>query len=276
MYQKMIDAVREKKPLVHCITNYVTVNDVANMLLACGGTPIMADAIQEAEEITNICDGLVINIGTLNERTIRSMKVAGKQANKLNHTTVLDPVGAGASSFRTETTFQLLEEVNFSVIRGNISEMKTIGSGAGTTQGVDADIRDAVTEENIDTAVSFVQSLSKKTGAVVAVTGEIDLVSNEKTTYIIRNGHPIMSQITGSGCMLTAVIAAYIAANPDFILEATAAAVCAIGLSGEIAQEKTQEIQSNEGNGTFRMLFMDAMCNMDGERLKRGAKFEIR
>ncbi|MEA4988170.1 MAG: hydroxyethylthiazole kinase [Anaerovorax sp.] len=274
MHQKIIETVRTKKPLIHCITNYVTVLDVANMLLASGGAPIMADDINEVEEITSICGGLNINIGTLNERTIRSMILAGKKANDLKHFTILDPVGAGASSLRTKTTFQLLDEVKFSVIRGNISEIKTVANGNGTTQGVDADIKDAITEENLSEAIIFAKNLSKKTGSVIAITGAIDLVSDESTTYVIRNGHPIMSQITGTGCMLTAVIAAFGTANPDRILEATAAAVCAIGLSGEIAREKVREIKG--GNGSFKTFFMDAMSQMNDEQLKEGARFEIR
>lgn len=274
MYQKIIENVRTRKPLVHCITNYVTVQDVANMLLASGGAPIMADDINEAEEITSICGGLNINIGTLNERTIKSMIAAGKKANELGHFTILDPVGAGASALRTETTFHLLKEVKFSVIRGNISEIKTVANGSGTTQGVDADLNDVVTEENLSEAVNFAKDLSRKTGSIIAITGAIDLVSDETTTYVIRNGHPIMSQITGTGCMLTSVIAAYGVANPNQLLEATAAAVCAIGLSGEIAREKMEKTKG--GNGSFKVFFMDAMSQMDDERLKEGARFEIR
>ncbi|WP_324824045.1 hydroxyethylthiazole kinase [Sinanaerobacter sp. ZZT-01] len=274
MDQRVIETVRERKPLIHCITNYVTVVDVANMLLSCGGAPIMADDIREAEEITSICGGLNINIGTLNERTVQSMFAAGKKANELNHFTILDPVGAGASSLRTRTTFRLLDEVKFSVIRGNISEIKTIANGRGTTQGVDADIKDAITEDNLFAAVDFVKKLSKKTDSIIAVTGAIDLVSDQDTTYVIRNGHPMMSHITGSGCMLTAVIAAYGTANPNCLLEATAAAVCAVGLSGEIAREKIREIHG--GNGSFKAFFMDVMSQMNDEKLKEGALFEIR
>lgn len=139
MFEHIISSVAEKTPLIHCITNYVTVNDVANVLLACGGSPIMADDAEEAEEMTSICNGLVINIGTLNARTISSMVLAGKKANELGNIVVLDPVGAGATKLRTQTTLRLLEEVKFSVIRGNISEIKTVYQGSGTTKGVDAD-----------------------------------------------------------------------------------------------------------------------------------------
>ena len=155
MFAEQFANVRTKSPLIHNITNYVTVNDCANMVLACGASPIMADDAAEVEEITAICGGLNINIGTLNSRTVTSMLLAGKKANQLGHPVVLDPVGAGASRLRTDTAFRLLREVQFTVIRGNISEIKTLASGAGTTKGVDADVADKVTEENLDSAVAL-------------------------------------------------------------------------------------------------------------------------
>ena len=170
MFQKMLENVRGKCPLIHNITNYVTVNDCANIVLACGASPIMSDDQSEVEEITTICGGLNINIGTLNKRTIESMFLAGKRANELSHPVVLDPVGAGASKLRTETAQKLLEEVKFTVIRGNISEVKTLASGSGTTKGVDADVADKVSEENLDSAVAFAKAFAEKTGAVIAIT----------------------------------------------------------------------------------------------------------
>ncbi len=130
MFEQIFESVRQKSPLVHCITNYVTVNDCTNMLLACGGSPIMADDPGDAVEITSICGGLTINIGTLNQRTIPAMLAAGKRANELGHPVVLDPVGAGASTLRTDTALRLLKEVKFAVIRGNISEIKTLPPAA--------------------------------------------------------------------------------------------------------------------------------------------------
>ena len=150
MFSKIISNVREKCPLIHNITNYVTVNDVANILLACGGSPIMSDDEGEVEEITSICGGLNINIGTLNKNTIPSMFLAGQKANQLGHKVLLDPVGAGASKLRTETAIDLIKKIKFDVIRGNISEIKTLALGSGTTKGVDADVSDAVTEENLE------------------------------------------------------------------------------------------------------------------------------
>lgn len=265
--------VKEKVPLIHNITNYVTVNDCANMVLACGASPIMADDKNEVEEITSICGGLNINIGTLNSRTIESMFLAGKKANELGHPVVLDPVGAGASSLRTETAKKLMQEVKFTVIRGNISEIKTLVGNATATQGVDANILDKVTEENLDEAVAFAKEFAKKTGAVIAITGAIDIVCDDKKAYCIRNGHPMMSAITGTGCQLSALIAAYITANQDAVLEATAAAVCAMGFAGEIAHNRLTEL---DGNSSYRNYIIDAIYNLTAEQLEAGANYEVR
>ncbi|NLL17868.1 MAG: hydroxyethylthiazole kinase [Clostridia bacterium] len=274
MFGGILNNVHEKTPLVHCITNYVTVNDVANVLLACGGSPIMADDEDDAPEITAICDALVINIGTLNKRTIASMLKTGERANELSHPVVLDPVGAGASSLRTETTFKLLQEVKFSVIRGNISEIKTVAKGKGTTRGVDADVSDAISEENLNETVSFAKELSAETGAVIVITGAIDIVADTHKAYVIRNGHPLMAKVSGTGCMLAAVIAAYWAANPDWGLEATAAAVGAMGYCGELAYDRL--VKNNGGTSTYRSYLIDAFSKLDAQSLEGGIKIESR
>lgn len=275
MEKNLIQNVRETMPLVHNITNYVTVNDVANILLACGGSPIMADDAGEAAEITSICGGLNINIGTLNARTIESMLLAGKRANELGHVTVLDPVGAGASKLRTDTAIRLLEEVRFSVIRGNVSELKALWGKEGTTKGVDADIADRVTEENLDEMVQFAKLLSGKTGAVIAMTGAIDIVADGEKAYAIRNGNPLMSKITGTGCMLSGVVAAYCVANSNHLLDAAAAAVVAMGLCGEIALKRLKESKLN-GTSSYRTYIIDAMSNLTDEILEEGMKIEVR
>ncbi len=268
-----LENVRSKSPLIHNITNYVTVNDCANALLACGGSPIMADDRAEVEEITSICGGLNINIGTLNSRTIESMHLAGSKANELGHPVVLDPVGAGASALRTNTALALMEDIKFSVIRGNISEIKTLAGSDAATQGVDANIEDRVTDDNLDSAVAFAKAFAKKTGAVIAITGAIDIVASSEKAFIIRNGNAMMSSVTGTGCMLSAISAAYITANPDSMLEATAAAVCLMGLSGEIAYERLGE---QDGNSSYRNYIIDAIYNMTPEMLEEGAKYEVR
>ncbi len=273
MFAAILENVRKTCPLIHNITNYVTVNDCANIVLACGASPIMADDKEEVEEITTICSGLNINIGTLNSRTIASMLLAGKKANALNHPVILDPVGAGASRLRTETAYQLLEEVKFAVIRGNISEIKTLASGSGTTKGVDADVADKATEENLDEVVAFAKAFAEKTGAVVAITGAIDIVADKEKAYCIRNGHPMMSSITGTGCQLSAMTAAFVTANPDHPLEAAAAAVCAMGLAGEIAHERLTPL---DGNSTYRNYIIDAIYHLSPEQLEKGANYEMR
>lgn len=273
MFGKFIEHVRMKKPLVHNITNYVTVNDVANVILACGGSPIMADDVQEVREITSICGGLNINIGTLNTRTIESMLLAGRRANELGHITLLDPVGAGASKLRTHTASTLLASIQFDVVRGNISEIKTLVVGNGTTKGVDADEADTVTEENLDKMIDFAKEFAKKKNCIVVITGAIDLVADTNRSYVIHNGRPEMSQITGTGCQLSGMMTTFLVANPAQKLEAAAAAVCAMGLAGEIAYQRMQE---GEGNMAYRNRIIDAIYNMDGQILDRGAKYEMR
>ena len=157
-----LDAVRASVPLVHNITNYVTVNDVANVLLACGGSPIMSDEPEDVEDITALCGGLNLNIGTLNQRSIEAMHRAGKQAAALGHPILLDPVGAGASALRTNTAVSLMQELPLTVIRGNISEIKTLALGSGTTKGVDADVADAVTEETLPQAIQFAKDFAQR------------------------------------------------------------------------------------------------------------------
>ena len=268
-----LENVRKTVPLVHNITNYVTVNDVANVLLACGASPIMSDEPKDVEDITAICGGLNINIGTLNQRTIEGMYAAGRKANELCHPVLLDPVGAGASALRTDTAVRLMEELKLTAIRGNISEIKTLALGSGTTKGVDADVADAVTEENLDGAVAFAKEFAKKSGCIAAITGAIDLVSDGETCYVIRNGRPEMGKITGTGCQLSSMMTAFVTANPGNVLEAAAAAVCAMGLAGEIGRSRMTE---GDGNSTYRNRIIDAVYNMDGEILDKGAKYEVR
>lgn len=272
MLGELLDNVRQRRPLVHNITNYVTVNDCANILLACGGSPIMADDIGEVEEITALCGGLCVNIGTLNARTIPSMLAAGKKANQLGHPAVLDPVGAGASRLRTDTALRLVEQVRFAVIRGNISEVKTLALGGGSTQGVDADVGDAVTKDSLEEAVRFAKGFAQKTGAVVAITGAIDIVAGGERAFCIFNGHPMMSGVTGTGCQLSAMTAAYVTANPDRPLEAAAAAVCAMGVCGELAQQRMGEL---DGNSSYRNYIINAVYRLDGETLEQYANYQI-
>lgn len=274
MFDEILDNVREKAPLVHNITNYVTVNDCANIILACGGSPVMADNEFEVEDITSISASLVINIGTISDTVVSAMIKAGQKANELNHPVVLDPVGIGASKLRTEAVHQLLEKVKFSVIRGNISEIKTLYVGSGFTNGVDATEQDKVTDENMGEVIQFAQQLSEKTGAIIVITGATDLVVDNHSAFVIHNGHVMMSRITGSGCMLSSLIGAFCGANPDNLLESTSAAVCAMGLCGELAYEKV--VRNDSGTSSFRNDLIDYMSKMDTSMLKAGMKIERR
>lgn len=272
MLGKMLENVRGKKPLIHNITNYVTVNDCANILLACGASPIMSDDIGEVEEITALCSGLVINIGTLNQRTIPAMLAAGKKANALGHPTVLDPVGAGASKLRTETALSLLRGIRFSVIRGNISEIKTLAGASGSTKGVDADVSDAVTEDHLQEAVAFAKDFARQTGAVIAITGAIDIVADADRAFCIFNGNPMMSLVTGTGCQLSALTAAFVCANQDEVLSAAAAAVTTMGVCGELAFGR---LAPEDGNATYRNYIIDAVSHIRGDVLEKYAKYQI-
>ena len=166
-----------------------------------------------------------------------------------------------------------MKELKLAVIRGNISEIKTLALGSGTTKGVDADVADAVTEENLDDAVLFVKEFARKTGSIIAVTGAIDLVSDGEKCYVIRNGRPEMGKITGTGCQLSGMMTAYVTANPENRLEAAAAAVCVMGLAGEIGWKRMQE---GDGNATYRNRIIDSIYNMTGGELEKGAKYEVR
>jgi hydroxyethylthiazole kinase len=232
----------------------------------------MSDDVDEVEEITSICGGLNINIGTLNQQTIPAMHKAGRKANELGHPVVLDPVGAGASVLRTQTAKDLIENVKFAVIRGNISEIKALALGEGGARGVDADVADKVTKENLAQAVDFAKEFARKTGAVIAITGAIDIVADGEKAYCIYNGHPMMSSITGTGCQLSAITAAYVTANPETPLEAAAAAVCLMGICGEKAYERLTEY---DGNATYRNYIIDTIFRLSGEELEKCARYEV-
>lgn len=272
MLKEMFENLRASAPLVHNITNYVTVNDCANILLACGASPIMADDEREAAEITELCGALNINIGTLNSRTIPAMFAAGERAAACGKPALLDPVGAGASKLRTDTAIALLGKVKFTVIRGNISEIRTLARGCGTTKGVDADAAERVSEDNLAESAKFAMEFARSANAIIVMTGAIDIAADEERAFAIRNGAPMMSRITGAGCMLSAMTAAYLAANRDNPLEATVTSVCAMGLCGERAAAR---LGTNDGNSTFRNYLIDEIYNLDGETLERGARYEI-
>ena len=213
----------------------------------------------------------MLNIGTLDAQSIEGMKVAGATATKVGDPIVLDPVGAGASKLRTETAGMLLDNYDVKVIRGNMSEMKALAGAAAATRGVDANPDDAVTDDNLAESAAFAKALAEKTGAVIAITGAIDIVADANTAYAIRNGVPIMGKITGTGCMLSCITAAYAVANPDMLLEAVVAAVAGMGVAGEIAATRMQPV---DGNASLRTYIIDALFNMNARALEAVARIE--
>ena len=267
-----LDNVRRLRPVIHNITNFVTANDVANAILACGGSPIMADDPREMADITSICSGLTINIGTINEKTEKSMFLAGKISNELGHIIVLDPVGAGASELRTDISKKILEEIHVDVIRGNLSEVMAIFSEDQKTNGVDANDADTINESTVNNIADLAKNFSKRFGGMLAITGEIDVVADKNQCYAIRNGRQEMSKVTGTGCMLSGIMAAFLAANTENKITAAAAATCMMGIAGEIG---TGRMKNLDGNSVLRSYIIDALYNMDGESLDKMAKYEI-
>ena len=269
-FEKAMMLVREKKPLVQCITNFVTVNDCANIILASGGSPTMASHPLEVEEAAAGVQALVCNMGAIDK--IDSMILAGKAANRLGKPVVLDPVGAGGTQLRRDAAKRLLEEVHFSVIRGNASEIRYLAGQQTTGSGVDVGSLDEITEANLDAAVAMAKHLAGKLKTVIAISGKIDVISNGEESCILRNGCTTMARITGSGCMLTALIGAFCGACEDSFL-AACSAMAALGISGEIADAK--RLRNGTGNATFRNDLIDAVFNLTEEELRQGVCYEI-
>ena len=267
---ELLNRLKNKKPLIHNITNYLTVNDCANILLAIGASPIMADDLKESADITSIASALVINIGTLNERTIESMIASGKKANELNIPVVLDPVGAGASLFRNETTKRILEEIKISVLRGNMSEIKFIAGLESETKGVDASESDLKSDS--DEGIRVAKSLAKRFNCTVAITGVCDIVSDGEKSVTIENGTKMLSNVTGTGCMTTALVGGYLGAceTKDDLFIAAVSGIVSMGICGEIAEERAGSI----GLGSFHMAIIDAVSNLDEEDLLKRSKIK--
>lgn len=266
MLGQIVEHCRAQRPLVHCITNYVTANDCANLLLACGGSAVMADDPEEAAQIVSLCAGLVLNMGTPNPRKLEAMRIAGRRANAVNRPVVLDPVGLGCSQMRKEAAQRLLAEVRFAVIRGNGSEISALARGTRAHRGVDAD--DALAGD----AAADARALALATGAAVVSTGKTDIVTDGRRLWRVHNGHAMMAAVTGSGCQLSALTGAYAAACPEQTAEAALAAVCAMGLCGETAHAR---LEPEDGNATYRNYIIDAMYRLTPEGLERGAKYEL-
>ena len=269
--------IKEKNPLTHCITNTVTINDCANASLAIGGSPIMAEDIEEVEEITTIASALVINIGTLTKLQIESMKLSAKTANKTDTPIILDPVGVGVSKLRNDTTIDLIENYDIATIRGNISEIKAIAKLTGlidennTAKGVDVNIDDIITEENIEANGRIIKELAAKLNTTILASGPIDILSDGKTTVAIYNGDDMMPLITGSGCMLSTIVGSCVGGSSP--LEGSLVAILAMNIAGEKARAKVDE--KDEGTGSFRAYLIDYLYKTDAESLASESKIRI-
>lgn len=257
--------VRRKKPLIHHITNYVTAGDCANITLAIGASPIMADDIGEVEDMVSISSALVLNMGTLTQRTVESMIAAGKKANSLKIPVVFDPVGAGASAYRNRTAFNLLEEVQCSVIRGNISEIGFIAGMGSAAKGVDAAEDDI--EKSSEAGSSIARNAAKKLRCVAAVTGPVDVISDGSRAVYIQNGTKLLSGVTGTGCMCTSLIGAYCGVTADYLI-AAAGGLLSMGIAGELASQNA----GGRGYGSFHIGIIDAIGNLSAEEINRRAK----
>jgi hydroxyethylthiazole kinase len=255
-----LSELRNKKPLIHNITNFVVMNFTANALLAFGASPVMAHAPEEVEEMVSFAGALVLNIGTLTEPWVDSMLKAGKKANELGTPIVLDPVGAGATAFRTATAMKLTEALSISVIRGNASEVLSLAGEDSQTKGVDA-------VHGVDEAEGAAVALSQKLGATLAITGAVDLVTDGNRVLRIFNGHEQMGNVTGTGCVATALIGAFLAVDGNR-LEATATSLAAYGLAGEEAA------LDSKGPGSFHPALLDALYNLDSDKLTNKIKIK--
>ena len=252
-------ALRERKPLVHQITNYVVMNETANATLAIGALPVMAHAEEEVEEMTSVAGALVLNIGTLSQPWIEAMLLAAKAANAAGVPVVLDPVGAGATRFRTETAKRILDDADIAIVRGNAAELATLA-------GREAEIRGVESIGANDSGAELATAAAVALGCVAAVTGPVDHVSDGEQVIAIRNGHELLGAVSGTGCMATAITGCFVAVAPDRPLEAAAEALVAFGVAGEDAA------RGAKGPGTFHAGLYDALYNLDPDTIDSRAE----
>ena len=253
--------LRNRRPLVHQITNYVVMNETANATLALGALPVMAHAVEEVEELASVAGALVLNIGTLSGRWIEAMLLAAGAANRAGAPVVLDPVGAGATRLRTETARRILDEVEIAVVRGNAAEVATLA-------GVAAEIRGVESIGSADSGAELAKAAAEALGCVISVTGPVDYVSDGERTIAVANGVPLLATVSGTGCMSTAITGCFLAVAGDRPLEAAAEALVAFGVAGEDAAVGAK------GPGTFHAALYDALYNLDPDTLDSRAKVE--
>ena len=251
--------IRERKPLIHQITNYVVMNETANATLALGALPVMAHAREEVEEMVALASALVLNIGTLSPHWVDAMLAAGKAASAAGTPVVLDPVGAGATSYRTDTAKQILDEVNVTVLRGNAGEVATL-------VGVAAEVRGVESIGASEAAADIARAAATGLGVVASVTGAVDHVSDGKRVLAVSNGHELLASVTGTGCMSSAMTGCFLAAKPNEPLDAAAEALAVFGVAGEDAAVEAK------GPGSFHVNLYDALAALDPETLDARAR----
>ena len=254
----LFSRVREKRPLVHHITNYVTVNDCANITICAGGAPVMADAAEEVAEMTAIASALVLNIGTLNKVQVESMVLAGQMANDRKIPVILDPVGVGATQYRTKTARRLLDVLDIAIIKGNAGEI-------GVLAGAEAEVRGVDSHGLAGNPVTIAQDFAQVAGLTVVVSGATDIITDGKTTNLVENGHPMMGNISGTGCMAASVTGAFAAESKDRVLASTAA-LAAFGIAGERAAA------SARGPFSFKTALFDELASLTPDDLAREAR----
>lgn len=254
-----LELVRSKSPLVHNITNYVVMNNTANALLSIGASPVMAHSVDEVADMASIASSLVINIGTLEEKWVDAMLIAGRTALERKIPIVFDPVGAGATPYRNRVCQLIIEECCPSIIRGNASEIMALSNSNVQTKGVDS-------TDSSDNALESARDLAKATNSVVVISGQTDYITNGTIIETVQNGNPLMARVTGMGCTATAIVAAFSAINPDMIKAATHG-MSIMGIAGEIAATKSS------GNGSMQVNFLDEFFNLNEETIKKTIKF---
>lgn len=267
MLAQTLENIKQRNPLVDCITNFVTVETMANALLAIGASPVMADAYEEITDFIDISQALLCNMGTMAGEALRSMSRGGQYANKRGIPVVLDPVGLGASRLRNITADRLLREVHFAAIRGNISEIGKLAGSTSGARGVDAVASDIC---SLNELADMAQNLAQKYHTVIAISGPIDVVADADKRYAIYGGDPIMARITGSGCISGAILAAFLGANPENHLQAALGSCSFMKVVGEIAAENSQ----GRGTGSFHLALLDALYTLKPETLDARAKVE--
>lgn len=250
--------IRKKSPLIHNITNYVVMNNTANALLAIGASPVMAHSSAEVEEMVSIASSLVLNIGTLDAAWVEAMLLAGKAAMKRDIPIVFDPVGAGATKYRSAVCKRLIEECHPAVIRGNASEIIALLNINAQTKGVDS-------TNTSDAALLSAKALARQTNAIIVISGETDYITDGDKVESVKNGSTMMTKVTGMGCTATAITGAFAAIN-DNLLEAATHAMAVMGIAGEIAAA------TSKGNGSLQVNFLDTLCNLNEETIRKNIR----